>query len=345
MRRLLNPQLPACNVSARGTGVSERSLQAASTARKVWSRPVVDTRRIQRGCQACPGGSDQPQEIQSVDSDSAWKAYLHANLRSLCNPSTSSSEVSGTRPNNSSESQVCKSEWDFDGDDRSIPSPCNLPVNESVTSSMSIQLWAVAAERAYQERPAINMLTGKAYWSELSQVYVILFGVGERETEGIYSLRALSNDGLPQETIIAFEDEEDAQRYAGLLEATMDHLPNVCSIPPQELLHFCMDAGYSCRLEQKGSLLIPPDFNVGVTDWERSLRLREGHWSVLEEEPAMQAQQRQQRTMYAADSAHSSRQYISWGQQHSHESAAPVQLSAHELDSIRARLERLLPRD
>jgi hypothetical protein len=44
-------------------------------------------------------------------------------------------------------------------------------------------------------------------------VNVILFGVGERETEGIYSLRGASDDGLPQETIIAFEDDEDAQRY------------------------------------------------------------------------------------------------------------------------------------
>jgi len=178
-------------------------------------------------------------------------------------------------------------------------------------------------------------------------VYVILFGVGERDTEGIYSLRAFGDDGLPQETIIVFETEEDAQRwvdppshhryncvpdkrdvgpsvqcrqgrvqgcgwlaatsavsigcnvisgsccfwpdpvrtsfldapmdtlsalccrntpahardsdweralcgciaawpacrYAGLLEATMDHTPNVCSIPPRELLDFCVDQG------------------------------------------------------------------------------------------------------
>ncbi len=45
------------------------------------------------------------------------------------------------------------------------------------------------------------------------QVFVILFGVGTSETEGIYSLRALSgDDGLPQDTIIAFECEDDAVR-------------------------------------------------------------------------------------------------------------------------------------
>jgi hypothetical protein len=42
---------------------------------------------------------------------------------------------------------------------------------------------------------------------------VLLFGVGEAETEGIYSLRAMSrDDGLPQDTIVAFEDPEDAER-------------------------------------------------------------------------------------------------------------------------------------
>ena len=54
----------------------------------------------------------------------------------------------------------------------------------------------------------------------------------------------------------------------------MVHKPHVCPITPQELLEFCREAGYSCRLEPRGTLLIPPDHNVGLTDWERSLRLR-----------------------------------------------------------------------
>lgn len=107
------------------------------------------------------------------------------------------------------------------------------------------------------------------------QIHVILFGVGEGEPEGIYSLRAMPGaDQLPQETIIAFEDAEDAQRYASRLEATMDRPPNVVPITPSELLGFCLESGYNCRLEQGGSMLTPPEFNVDVTDWERSLRLR-----------------------------------------------------------------------
>lgn len=54
----------------------------------------------------------------------------------------------------------------------------------------------------------------------------------------------------------------------------MEHSPHVCSIPPAELMAFCSDSGYRCRLELEGSLLMPPEYNVHVTDWERSLRLR-----------------------------------------------------------------------
>lgn len=45
------------------------------------------------------------------------------------------------------------------------------------------------------------------------KVYVILFGVGETATEGIYSLRTHSVEtGLHVETIVCFETNEDAFR-------------------------------------------------------------------------------------------------------------------------------------
>ncbi|MEW5301462.1 MAG: hypothetical protein WDW36_004321 [Sanguina aurantia] len=172
--------------------------------------------------------------------------------------------------------------WELTGGDPSfLPSPSNLPSSEADTLYVPRKdIWTLT------DQPGIDMFTsGPAAWGRLPQVYVILFGVGERDTEGIYSLRAIGDDGLPTETIISFENEEDAQQYSGLLEATMEHTPAVCSISPRELMDFCAEQGYSCRLEPRGSLLIPPDYNVGVTDWERSLRLREGRWMVLEEEP------------------------------------------------------------
>ncbi len=59
------------------------------------------------------------------------------------------------------------------------------------------------------------MVDGRTNSCILVQVFVLLFGVGEAETEGIYSLRAMSREeGLPQDTIVAFEDLEDAERCA-----------------------------------------------------------------------------------------------------------------------------------
>jgi len=224
------------------------------------------------------------------------------------------------------------------------PLPANLPTNEDApppaaaarpggapasagaatagrpTASAPFGVWTLT------DQPGVDMFGSKPYWGRLSEVFVILFGVGQREMEGIYSLRALSGEGLPQETIIAFESEEDAERYAGLLEATMEHTPAVCSIPPGELLLFCTDAGYACRLEPNGSLLIPPDYNVGVTDWERSLRLREGRWSVLGAEPAGGGGAAAAAAAAAAATAGLSRYADMSG----------------DLDAVRARLEHLL---
>eukprot|EP00210_Caulerpa_lentillifera_P006807 g6506.t1 len=126
------------------------------------------------------------------------------------------------------------------------------------------------------------------YCYEVDEVYVLLFGVGETSTEGIYSLRSYcSESGLHKETIICFESFEDAARFSGLLEATMPHLSTVHTIKPSELIQFCNDSGYACRLELEGSILTPPEFNVGVTDWERSMKLRQGHYEVLDTEPEL----------------------------------------------------------
>jgi Protein of unknown function (DUF3110) len=94
--------------------------------------------------------------------------------------------------------------WDY-ADDAYTPFPSSLPTTE-FPSSRYAGGWPLASRSGAS-------LGASAALGDLKQVYVILFGVGETETEGIYSLRALSrDDGLPQETIIAFEDLDDAQR-------------------------------------------------------------------------------------------------------------------------------------
>lgn len=78
----------------------------------------------------------------------------------------------------------------------------------------------------------------------------------------------------------------------------MDHEPTVWPIEWGELLEFCTSAGYRCRLEPAGSLLIPPDYNVGMTDWEKSLKLRKGEFSVLGAEPSSQTAPTSQSTLF-----------------------------------------------
>lgn len=75
-------------------------------------------------------------------------------------------------------------------------------------------------------------------------MYVILFGVEKAPTEGIYSLRSFNGvTGLHVETIICFERSEEAFRFAGMLEATMVHLPTVHTIQTDDLVCFCKESG------------------------------------------------------------------------------------------------------
>lgn len=86
------------------------------------------------------------------------------------------------------------------------------------------------------------------------QVHVILFGVGAFETEGIYSLRALRReDNLPQDTIIAFEDDDDAQRCA--------HAPQLCAVrtPATHVVQVLVQASspeFGARLYRPRGLLL-----------------------------------------------------------------------------------------
>lgn len=122
--------------------------------------------------------------------------------------------------------------------------------------------------------------------------FVIIFGLGTEATEGIYTLRTLDNlsdaDGAVLiDTVVAFENEIDAQRFVTLLEPSLTHKPSVFSISWCEVTEWCEENNTRCRLEPAGSLLIPPEANVGVTDWERALALQRGEYHVLDAEPAV----------------------------------------------------------
>uniref|UniRef100_A0A383W481 Uncharacterized protein n=1 Tax=Tetradesmus obliquus TaxID=3088 RepID=A0A383W481_TETOB len=346
----------------------------AANSRRPQLQPLIwnggDAGSSSSGRHCLPRGNSS---MLDSDSDDAEPSTSNRGLEAS---TSSSSSSSGSRFTSSIQSF---DDWDFAEDDGSIPVPCNLPVNEttvhsihsstpssssssgaslaSLTSSSSgaaeQQLWAtlgaLPSSASRDVCSPADLLTSRSLWHSLREVYVLLFGVGQKDTEGIYSLRAVSDDGLPTETIIAFENMEDAIRYAALLEATMEHCPHVCSIPPTELMAFCSDSGYRCRLELEGSLLMPPDYNVHITDWERSLRLREGKFHVLPEEPEFSSSSNSSGRSHPAAAAglqdDSSQLLLCHSElsELSDSELSAAQFTAAQLDCLKAQLEALLP--
>lgn len=93
------------------------------------------------------------------------------------------------------------------------------------------------------------------------QVWVLLFNANT-DNEGIYTLEIESNN-----IIVAFEQEDDAIRYAGLLEAQDFLSPTVERIDSEDLKEFCDEANYDLNIVPTDALLVPPEKNVDKTDW------------------------------------------------------------------------------
>ncbi len=104
------------------------------------------------------------------------------------------------------------------------------------------------------------------------RVYVLLFNPGT-ENEGIHSLQIGSRN-----LILMFADEDDATRYALLLEAQDFLTPSVIAVDEREIEEFCQAADYDCQLVPAGFMpssdaerlfLTPPERNIAETDWEK----------------------------------------------------------------------------
>lgn len=103
------------------------------------------------------------------------------------------------------------------------------------------------------------------------QVFVLLFNAGT-ENEGIHTIR-IGDHNL----VLIFEQEDDATRYALLLEAQDFPVPTVEVMEQTEIEEFCESAGYEGRFVNAGFvpksdderlLLAPPETNLEETDWQ-----------------------------------------------------------------------------
>jgi Protein of unknown function (DUF3110) len=94
------------------------------------------------------------------------------------------------------------------------------------------------------------------------RVYVILFNA-RTDNEGIHSIQAEDRN-----IIMMFTEEDDAHRYAMMLEAQDLPNPSVEAMDSQEIEEFCASENYECILVEEGMLVVPPETNVTDTDWQ-----------------------------------------------------------------------------
>lgn len=99
------------------------------------------------------------------------------------------------------------------------------------------------------------------------RVFVLLFNA-RTENEGIHTIRVNDPEQGEIDLILMFEVEEDATRFAGLLEAQDFPEATVESFDTEEIEEFCQNAGYDCVLISEGTLTMPPETNIEQTDWQ-----------------------------------------------------------------------------
>ncbi|WP_225323093.1 DUF3110 domain-containing protein [Synechococcus sp. RSCCF101] len=105
------------------------------------------------------------------------------------------------------------------------------------------------------------------------RVHVLLFDAGT-DSEGIHSLEIEGRT-----VVLLFEDADDAERYAGLLEAQDFPTPTVEAVERSEMEAFCEQSGYEGRLvpqafrpstDEERLMLAPPPSNRDVSDWKEA---------------------------------------------------------------------------
>ncbi|MEA5582116.1 DUF3110 domain-containing protein [Nodularia harveyana UHCC-0300] len=103
------------------------------------------------------------------------------------------------------------------------------------------------------------------------RVFVLIFNA-RTENEGIHSIRvgdAEGSEGTVRNKILMFESEDDALRFALLLEAQDFPTPTVEMIDAEEIKEFCVGADYEWELVPANSdLVLPPEMNLEKTDWQ-----------------------------------------------------------------------------
>lgn len=96
----------------------------------------------------------------------------------------------------------------------------------------------------------------------MGRVFVLIYNA-RTENEGIHTIRIGDRN-----KVLMFESEDDATRYALMLEAQDFPTPTIEPMDSSEIEHFCKSADYDYEVVPKnGELIVPPEQNVDETDW------------------------------------------------------------------------------
>jgi hypothetical protein len=105
------------------------------------------------------------------------------------------------------------------------------------------------------------------------RVFVLIFNAGT-DNEGIHSIRISNAQGIEGNKILMFESEDDATRFALMLEAQDFAVPTVEMMNADDVKEFCESTGYDWEVVAENSeLVLPPEINVEQTDWQAETKM------------------------------------------------------------------------
>jgi Protein of unknown function (DUF3110) len=93
-------------------------------------------------------------------------------------------------------------------------------------------------------------------------VYILLYNANT-ENEGIHTIQEGDRN-----KILMFQEQDDALRFAMMLEAQDFPEPAVEAIDSEEIKAFCAKANYDWEIIEPGQLALPPEINLTQTNWE-----------------------------------------------------------------------------
>ncbi|WP_017325091.1 DUF3110 domain-containing protein [Synechococcus sp. PCC 7336] len=105
------------------------------------------------------------------------------------------------------------------------------------------------------------------------RVFVLLLNA-DTDSEGIHTLKQGQTD-----TVLMFEQEDDAARFAMMLEAQDFPTLTVEAIDDEDIKEFCQSAGFRYRLVTPKDLVVPPEANLSEDAWDLN---REGETAATE---------------------------------------------------------------